>query len=659
MRAFAHAPQRRAVSAASPAPAQTRGPARAPSPVPQAHHTRADHAIPESPPAEHGGLFPDSAADAFRPSGHDFSRITIHPPAPLTIQSKLVVNAPGDVHEAEAERISLDVMRMPAVQLQRACPCGGRCPECRARADGLQARRVQAGAPASIAAPPIVHEVLAGPGRPLEPSVRDFMEPRLGHDFSRVRVHTDEKAAESARAVDALAYTAGRNLVFDAGRYEPGTPAGRQLLAHELAHTIQQGAVNPLSAGAGAAAAPTTQTGGPAVQRAMKFEIQTRNRVFRALGTKRSLLPRKFGPDVVPKHQDFLHKGTRGKAPTATEEGTAIELQSEAHGFVEFETPSWHRDWCEIKERIQEAVDMVDTINKSKAVSTTAGVVTVEFPFDTKHLAVTKSFPKGLKSGEKLEVEIKDPAWNAKIQASESFELPQFESYLKEHLPGWFTSITGSAKKIVDAANTAKLPDKDLVNLRSLLQIIVETLTAVRQWNPTSHTSLAKEQISLMSRTNLSSIYSTLLSKDEQDLFKAIVKSEAVLNEFGAKREDLVFKLGYKGLKSPGPTIHDWLVSIHAQKRDLLSSIGGDNRAMGRFDVDTTAGKKDTNLVKFEARGTAGHQQERPVVDQKGPYGIVLLGGWVQFAEEVFKAAATNRARTGKTALKYDPGKCP
>jgi Domain of unknown function (DUF4157) len=66
------------------------------------------------------------------------------------------------------------------------------------------------------------------------------MEPRFGHNFGNVRVHTGEKAAESARAVDALAYTVGRDVVFGAGRYAPGTAAGQRLLAHELAHVVQQ-----------------------------------------------------------------------------------------------------------------------------------------------------------------------------------------------------------------------------------------------------------------------------------------------------------------------------------------------------------------------------------------------------------------------------------
>ncbi|HET8631526.1 MAG TPA: DUF4157 domain-containing protein [Thermomicrobiales bacterium] len=82
--------------------------------------------------------------------------------------------------------------------------------------------------------------MLRAPGRPLDAATRSFMEPRFGHDFSGVRVHTDARAAESARAVGALAYTVGRDLVFGAGQYVPGSRSGQRLLAHELTHVVQQ-----------------------------------------------------------------------------------------------------------------------------------------------------------------------------------------------------------------------------------------------------------------------------------------------------------------------------------------------------------------------------------------------------------------------------------
>ncbi len=89
-------------------------------------------------------------------------------------------------------------------------------------------------------APPIVHEVLRSSGRPLDDETRAFMEPRFGHDFSQVRVHTDDKAAESARAVSARAYTVGWHVVMRREEYAPTTDAGRRLLAHELVHVVQQ-----------------------------------------------------------------------------------------------------------------------------------------------------------------------------------------------------------------------------------------------------------------------------------------------------------------------------------------------------------------------------------------------------------------------------------
>ncbi|MEN6488607.1 MAG: DUF4157 domain-containing protein [Smithella sp.] len=91
----------------------------------------------------------------------------------------------------------------------------------------------------AASAPPLVKEVLRSPGQPLEGKTRSFFEQRLGHDFSRVRVHTDERAAKSAQEVNALAYTVGRNISFGSGQFAPETEAGRKLLAHELTHVLQ------------------------------------------------------------------------------------------------------------------------------------------------------------------------------------------------------------------------------------------------------------------------------------------------------------------------------------------------------------------------------------------------------------------------------------
>lgn len=139
----------------------------------------------------------------------------------------MAIHPRGDVHEREADQISDQVTRLSAPPPRRASPAGS---------SGL----------GQLAASPIVHEVLSSPGQPLDAATRGFMEPRFGQDFSGLRVHTDAKAAESARDVGAAAYTVGRQVVFGAGRYAPGTEEGRRLLAHELAHVAQQaGAATP------------------------------------------------------------------------------------------------------------------------------------------------------------------------------------------------------------------------------------------------------------------------------------------------------------------------------------------------------------------------------------------------------------------------------
>jgi Domain of unknown function (DUF4157) len=131
----------------------------------------------------------------------------------------------------------------PVVALQRKCACGGtpasasgECEQCKKKK--LQRRAADAEDLRGV--PPIVDEVLNSPGHPLDAATRTFMEPRFGYDFSKVRVHSDHKAAESARSVHALAYTVGSNVVFAGGQYAPTKTSGRKLLAHELTHVVQQ-----------------------------------------------------------------------------------------------------------------------------------------------------------------------------------------------------------------------------------------------------------------------------------------------------------------------------------------------------------------------------------------------------------------------------------
>lgn len=127
--------------------------------------------------------------------------------------------------------------------LQRRCACGnraesgGECSQCAER-EGVLQRKSRLGGPPE--APSIVYDVLRAPGQSLDSESQNLMEARFGYDFSGVRVHADEQAQRSAEATNADAYTVGQDIVFASGRYAPETPAGKQLLAHELTHVVQQ-----------------------------------------------------------------------------------------------------------------------------------------------------------------------------------------------------------------------------------------------------------------------------------------------------------------------------------------------------------------------------------------------------------------------------------
>lgn len=130
-----------------------------------------------------------------------------------SIPSRLEISAVDDPRERHAERVAEQVTGMPETQ-----------------ATGGRERRESSAS---------VHDGLRSPGRPLEDATSSSMAARFGRDFSHVRVHTDAEAAHSARAVGALAYTVGRDIVFGEGEYAPGSPDGKRLLAHELAHVAQ------------------------------------------------------------------------------------------------------------------------------------------------------------------------------------------------------------------------------------------------------------------------------------------------------------------------------------------------------------------------------------------------------------------------------------
>jgi hypothetical protein len=166
------------------------------------------------------------------------------------------VNTPGDAHEREADRVADQVMRTkegdaPIVQrmpLTLVASVQRKCIDCEKEEKEQVQRKETAGGNASgKTAPSIVSNVLSSSGgQPMDAGTRQFMESRFGQDFGQVRIHTGGQAAESAAAVQARAYTSGRDIVFGKEEYQPGSEGGKRLLAHELVHVGQQGSSNKL-----------------------------------------------------------------------------------------------------------------------------------------------------------------------------------------------------------------------------------------------------------------------------------------------------------------------------------------------------------------------------------------------------------------------------
>ncbi|HVZ39419.1 MAG TPA: DUF4157 domain-containing protein [Candidatus Kapabacteria bacterium] len=189
-------------------------------------------------------------------SGGSINQVPVHSSAGARtfVQPKLQVSTPGDIYEQQADRVADRVTRMPETALQRACACGDSCLKCRGEQGiGERVQKAPAGTAGAGAmeAPQAVHDVIGSGGSPLDSGARRFMEPRMGRDFGGVRVHTDQRAASSAEAIGARAYTVGNNIVFGRGQYAPASSDGRRLLAHELTHVMQQ-----------SGGAPQTETSG-------------------------------------------------------------------------------------------------------------------------------------------------------------------------------------------------------------------------------------------------------------------------------------------------------------------------------------------------------------------------------------------------------------
>ncbi len=169
------------------------------------------------------------------------------------LQAKLKIGQPDDIYEQEADRVAEQVMRMPepnilekkecareSINIQRKCPRLEEYEKMHRKPlyNFLQSQK--GGTPEVTPELEANINSVNGGGQPLPESVRSFFEPRFGHDFNSVYVHADNRADRLSRSVNALAFTAGRNIFFSSGAYNPASRDGLHLLAHELTHTVQQ-----------------------------------------------------------------------------------------------------------------------------------------------------------------------------------------------------------------------------------------------------------------------------------------------------------------------------------------------------------------------------------------------------------------------------------
>jgi len=543
---------------------------------------------------------------------------------------------------------------------------------------------VAAGTSPVAASPDVTRSIQSlGSGKPLDRADRAFFEPRLGTDLSSVRIHDGSAADTASRGIHARAFTLGKDIAFASGEHQPGTQTGRHLMAHELAHTVQQGQKNVQAK----------------VQRAMKFEYQIYdNKLYRDDGEKVLPLPRKYGP------QDFLVKGSSG-----------VRLESETKGQVEFET-EWFRKWSKLAAQIDEAYEMTKEINAVSDIDID-GVKYKPFPFSKAQVAHLRRGSKfrlakkpwrsktrnlwiknqkgkryesnknvydvtGKKSNrvlsrdtvlekkERLLVKVSDSDWNAYIQSSESFSLDQFESFLKEHRnSGEVDPVIRDAGRQMSAQNPNKLtarvnPNQSLIaklveqakinaankksdkefnkkfnSLRNFLLMVLHYIKMGGE-NPVKGKP-AKFALRLMSRTDFGSIYKSLLSKRERALFARMVhdKANGILPMLGLDKKTPFFVQGHGGRNSPNPTVFNWLKGI-TKGKDLLKGKGF-SAAMGRFRVEKET-KKHKGLVRYETRRTTGNSEK--------------ASGWKSHAFALFLSAIRRRFRDpgkGKTGLKF------
>ncbi|BAY06919.1 eCIS core domain-containing protein [Calothrix sp. NIES-2098] len=182
-----------------------------------------------------------------QPLGHDISRISLRP------QTKLAVSQPGDVYEQEADRVAQQVMQTMSQPIQREALPEEETLQKKSLGDSItplvqreelpeeeiQAKSTEGGTEAAANLESSIQQA-RGSGQPLADNVRQPMEQAFGVDFSGVKIHNNTRSDQMNQSIQARAFTTGQDIFFRQGEYAPESNPGKELLAHELTHVVQQ-----------------------------------------------------------------------------------------------------------------------------------------------------------------------------------------------------------------------------------------------------------------------------------------------------------------------------------------------------------------------------------------------------------------------------------
>jgi hypothetical protein len=300
-------------------------------------------------------------------------------------QPKLSINQPNDVYEQAADHMADKVMRMadtsisqsgffkPAIgQIQSKCPA---CEEVK----NIHRKETAKGEVRGSDELDSYVGSLNSSGQPMPESSRKFFEPRFGRDFSNVRLHTDSVAAKSAASINALAYTAGNNIVFNSGQYSPESDSGKKLMAHELTHVVQQGSNVVRRYGHDTFCDLTTHLG-PFIWPGHAEAVRMLKAVLNAFSTKdpqlNSLIPAFFGSDGLKHYSDIenafkaINTAVNGNYTYHCNDGANKNPNPEkCHGQrATTDTPKVHGIWGSPTYDVMMCFDRVDSRYSAKEV---------------------------------------------------------------------------------------------------------------------------------------------------------------------------------------------------------------------------------------------------------------------------------------------------